>query len=47
MRCSKQARGIARGGRGSEPPGNGTTEEDAKAGPKVLEDAGVLTIKLH
>ena len=27
--------------------GNGTTEEDAKAGPKVLEDAGVLTIKLH
>jgi NifU-like protein involved in Fe-S cluster formation len=28
-------------------PGNGTTEEDAKAGPKVLETAGVLTIKLH
>ncbi len=28
-------------------PGNGTTEEDAKAGPKVLETSGVLTIKLH
>ena len=27
--------------------GNGTTEEDAKADPKVLEDAGVLTIQLH
>ena len=28
-------------------PGNGTTDEDAKSGPKVLETAGVLTIKLH
>jgi NifU-like protein involved in Fe-S cluster formation len=28
-------------------PGNGTTEEDAKAGPKLVEDAGMVTIKLH
>jgi len=27
--------------------GNGATQEDAKADPKVLEDAGMLTIKLH
>jgi NifU-like protein involved in Fe-S cluster formation len=28
-------------------PGNGTTSEDEKAGPKVLDDGGVVTIKLH
>ncbi|MBV9440352.1 MAG: iron-sulfur cluster assembly scaffold protein [Candidatus Eremiobacteraeota bacterium] len=27
--------------------GNGTTSEDAKAGPKVFDDAGVVTIKLR
>ena len=43
----EQARGIAAAAAAANAPGNGTTEEDAKAGPKVLEDAGVLTIKLH
>jgi NifU-like protein involved in Fe-S cluster formation len=43
----EQARGIAAAAAAANAPGNGTTEEDAKAGPKILEDAGVLTIKLH
>ncbi|MBV8298538.1 MAG: iron-sulfur cluster assembly scaffold protein [Candidatus Eremiobacteraeota bacterium] len=43
----EQARGIAAAAAAAKQPGNGTTEEDVKAGPKVLEDAGVLTIKLH
>jgi NifU-like protein involved in Fe-S cluster formation len=42
----EQARGIAAAAAASV-AGTGTTEEDAKAGPKILEDAGVLTIKLH
>ncbi len=42
----EQARGIAAAAAASA-AGTGTTEEDAKAGPKILEDAGVLTIKLH
>jgi NifU-like protein involved in Fe-S cluster formation len=43
----EQARGIAAAAAAANAPGNGTTEEDAKAGPKVLENAGVLTIKRH
>ena len=43
----EQARGIAAAAAASNAPGTGTTEEDAKAGPRVLEDAGMLTIKLH
>jgi NifU-like protein involved in Fe-S cluster formation len=43
----EQARGIAAAAAAANRNGNGTTEEDAKAGPKVLDDGGVLTIKLH
>ncbi|HTJ28343.1 MAG TPA: iron-sulfur cluster assembly scaffold protein [Candidatus Limnocylindria bacterium] len=43
----EQARGIAAAAAAANQPGNGTTSEDAKAGPKVLSDDGVLTIKLH
>jgi NifU-like protein involved in Fe-S cluster formation len=43
----EQARGIAAAAAAANQPGNGTTSEDAKAGPKVLSDNGVLTIKLH
>ncbi|HEX3467279.1 MAG TPA: iron-sulfur cluster assembly scaffold protein [Candidatus Elarobacter sp.] len=43
----EQARGIAAAAAASSAPGTGTTEEDAKAGPSILEDAGMLTIKLH
>ena len=28
-------------------PGNGKTSQDENAGPKVVQDSGVLTIKLH
>jgi NifU-like protein involved in Fe-S cluster formation len=43
----EQARGIAAAAAAASQPGTGTTSEDAKAGPKVLSDNGVLTIKLH
>jgi hypothetical protein len=43
----EQARGIAAAAAASRAPGTGTTEEDAKAGPRVVDDAGMLTIKLH
>ena len=38
---------VAAAAAAADQRGNGTTEEDAKAGPKVLETAGVVTIKLH
>lgn len=44
----EQARGIAAAAAAaSRAAGTGTTEEDAKAGPQVLDDGGLLTIKLH
>jgi hypothetical protein len=44
----EQARGIAAAAAAaSRAPGTGTTEEDAKAGPQLLDDGGMLTIKLH
>ncbi|HZO92800.1 MAG TPA: iron-sulfur cluster assembly scaffold protein [Candidatus Baltobacteraceae bacterium] len=43
----EQARATVAAARAASARGNGTTEEDAKAGPKVFDDSGVLTIKLH
>ncbi|MBV9407280.1 MAG: iron-sulfur cluster assembly scaffold protein [Candidatus Eremiobacteraeota bacterium] len=38
---------VAAAAAASSQRGTGTTEEDAKAGPKVVDDGGLLTIKLH
>jgi NifU-like protein involved in Fe-S cluster formation len=43
----EEARGIAAAAAAANQPGNGKTSQDENAAPKVLEDAGVLTIKLH
>ncbi len=43
----ERARATVAAASAASTSGNGTTEEDAKAGPKILESAGVLTIKLH
>ena len=43
----EQARGIAAAAAAAHQNGTGTTEEDAKAGPKIVDDGGLLTIKLH
>jgi NifU-like protein involved in Fe-S cluster formation len=43
----EQARGIAAAAAAANRPGNGVTSEDVKAGPQVVTDAGMVTIKLH
>ncbi len=43
----EQARATVAAASAASPRGNGTTEEDAKAGPKILDAGGMLTIKLH
>jgi NifU-like protein involved in Fe-S cluster formation len=43
----EEARGIAAAAAAANLPGNGKTSQDENAGPKVVENAGVVTIKLH
>jgi NifU-like protein involved in Fe-S cluster formation len=43
----EEARGIAAAAAASKMPGNGKTSQDENAGPKAVENNGVLTIKLH
>lgn len=38
---------VAAAAAASAQRGTGTTEEDAKAGPKLLDDGGMVTIRLH
>lgn len=42
-----QAAAIAAASRAATTPGNGKTSQDENAGPKLLEEAGKVTIKLH
>jgi NifU-like protein involved in Fe-S cluster formation len=41
------ARGIAAAAAAANRPGNGKTSQDENAGPKIVDDGGVVTIKLH
>jgi NifU-like protein involved in Fe-S cluster formation len=43
----EQARGIAAAAAAASTPGNGQTSQDLNAGPKVVADGGMVTIKLH
>ena len=43
----EQARGIAAAAAAANAPGNGQTSQDTNAGPKVVDDGGMVTIKLH
>jgi NifU-like protein involved in Fe-S cluster formation len=42
-----QAAATAAAARAATLPGNGKTSQDENAGPKIMEDAGMVTIKLH
>ena len=43
----EQARGIAAAAAAANQAGNGQTSQDVNAAPKVVESAGMVTIKLH
>ena len=42
-----EARATALAAQAATQRGNGTTSQDENAGPKILEEAGKITIKLH
>jgi len=42
-----QAAATAAAARAATLPGNGKTSQDEMAGPKIMQDAGKVTIKLH
>ena len=43
----EKAHAVAAAARAATMPGNGKTSQDENAGPKIMEDAGKVTIKLH
>jgi nitrogen fixation NifU-like protein len=43
----QKAHAVAAAARAASMPGNGKTSQDENAGPKLLEEAGKVTIKLH